>query len=301
MDSFGIQAVVNTINICFKELGMNIDECNGDKLFTKIVSLENELDRLRSEEKRLSNLLDKSEETKAENQDLISVLNRRLEELCYFLNSLLKQKAVLGFLGSEQASRVKKAVDVSLNLSHTLSANLTLVGDESLKQLSNITDLLNLSDWESASFTDFMAPKDEKDVVFSIEPDDLTLTYNYRWQASAGTRGDLTKELDKKTSTESVPGDNEEFVDAVTELGTSIHAYKQCEAARIRPTEAQSESESWSEPDRAVSQARIGLSDESIKRPSPASKRGKTHLSNIYNNNIYPTTEILCKKNNQAL
>lgn len=257
---------------------MNIDECNGDKLFTKILSLENELGRLTSEEKRLTSLLDKSEETKAENQELISVLNRRLEELCYFLNSLLKQKAVLGFLGSEQASRVRKAVDVSLNLSHTLSANLTLLGDESLKQLSNITDLLNLSDWENASVADFVASKDDKDVVFSIVPDDVTLTYNYRWQAA---RADLTRQPDKKTSAESVPGDNEEFVDAVTELGAPIHAGGG--AARIRPAEAQSESESWSEPDRAVSQARIGLSDESIKRPSPSSKRGKhtLHLSNF--------------------
>lgn len=115
-----------------------------------------------------------------------------------------------------------------------------------------------------------MTSKDEKEVVFSIMPDDVTLTYNYRWQALAGSQADLTKQLDKKTSGESVPGDNEEFVDAVTELG-----YKQCEAVRITPTEAQSESESWSEPDRAVSQARIGLSDESMKRPSPAGKRGK--------------------------
>lgn len=166
------------------ELGTNVSEEPANLLG----ELEKELNHLRGEEKRLKSLLETSDKVKIENQELIAILSNRLEELCYFLNSLLKQKVVLGFLGCEQAKRLRKAVDVSLNLSQTLSANITLGADQSLLQLSDISALLNVSN-QDALFSE------EKNVEFSIVPSDVTLTYNYRWQSSSADATNKVSEV----------------------------------------------------------------------------------------------------------
>ncbi|KAF2896986.1 hypothetical protein ILUMI_09193 [Ignelater luminosus] len=252
----------------------------------------------------------------------------RLDELCCFLRSLLKQKSVLGFLGMEQASKLQEVVDKSLDLSRTLSATMSLNPDQSLLQLSNITNLLNSTRNDSFNLSEFFTHDEENNAVLSIIPSDITLTYQSHLHKSLNCTNEQAEvikvlreqvqdlkreiqlrdvELEKRLISEQgeKPLENdEEFVDALVDLqpnsspqiNSPSNVYRSLveEATRLNATsstavaekstlnttsttlknlniENNSESESWSEPDRTVSMARIGLQDESLKRPSTSS------------------------------
>lgn len=146
--------------------------------------------------------------------DVCSVLTNRLEELAGFLNSLLKHKDVLGVLAADRRHAMRRAVDRSLDLSKSLNMTLSITGvslaDQSLAQLSKLSEMLY------------------------NEPDECNHTYN-------------------------------SHEDLQTAKASKAEARKERRSLPLPQQQAdnQSESEAWSEPDRKVSLARIGLEDTS--------------------------------------
>ncbi|XP_032597146.1 centrosomin isoform X2 [Drosophila grimshawi] len=147
--------------------------------------------------------------------DVCAVLTNRLEELAGFLNSLLKHKDVLGVLAADRRHAMRRAVDRSLDLSKSLNMTLSVTGvsmaDQSLAQLSKLSEILLYTD--------------EHQTFNSLED----------MQALGKER---EKEKDKSKS------------------------FKERRSLPLA-LDNQSESEAWSEPDRKVSLARIGLEDTS--------------------------------------
>ncbi|XP_025829417.1 centrosomin-like [Agrilus planipennis] len=135
-------------------------------------NLNNSLENNKSEElAALKDELEKCEKLRHESQDICSVLSTRLEELCQFLDSLLKQKSVLGFLGNKQKSHLRKIIDQSLDLSRTLSISISLNPNQSLLQLSNLSNLLDLTHETNESINS------PEETSLSILPDEVSLTY----------------------------------------------------------------------------------------------------------------------------
>ncbi|XP_030563565.1 centrosomin isoform X3 [Drosophila novamexicana] len=159
--------------------------------------------------------------------DVCSVLTNRLEELAGFLNSLLKHKDVLGVLAADRRHAMRRAVDRSLDLSKSLNMTLSITGvslaDQSLAQLSKLSEILY------------------------TEADECNHTYNsHEDLQGAKTENKALKSERKERRSLPLPQ---------------------------QQPDNQSESEAWSEPDRKVSLARIGLEDTSN------SMVGEQHLS----------------------
>lgn len=252
-------------------------------------NLEN-IHKLNTDNEFLKMELEKSEKLRQETNQVCSLLNLRLEELAVFLDTLLKQKSVLGFLGIQKERKLRDIISTSLDLSKSFAMSISYNPDQSLTQLSNITALLNGSIFQD--FNSEQSPEDEQTddtrVILSIIPDNVTLTYQNHLQLENNTepkkedvivalRDQIVKlkhelqlrdnELnrlnniyfsDKKSETE------ENKVDFVLGLQDS-KLFKSPKKSQTlinlkQESECQSESESWSEPDRVVSRARIGLS-----------------------------------------
>lgn len=75
------------------------------------------LEKLRTENENVKSELDKSEKLRQELGDICTILGNRLEELAIFLDSLLKQKSVLGFLGSAKNKRLREIINSSIDMS----------------------------------------------------------------------------------------------------------------------------------------------------------------------------------------
>lgn len=166
--------------------------------------------------------------------ELCSVLTLRLEELAGFLDSLLKQKDILGYLAADRRKAMRKAIDKSLDLSRSLNnMSLSLAGfsyNDTLPQISLFLE--NTLD-------------QEEDVA------GLVKTFN---------------------SHEILPRNQAKIIE---DLQAEVTALKdELEKKDVRKErkniplqmDPQSESEAWSEPDRNVSLARIGLVDSFSKK-----------------------------------
>ncbi|XP_037942398.1 centrosomin isoform X2 [Teleopsis dalmanni] len=190
-----------------------------------IIQLRNELRQARNE-------AENADRWRQDCADVCTLLSNRLEELAGFLNSLLNHKDVLGFLAADRHHAMRKAVNRSLDLSKNLNITLSMTGnsagDQSLLQLSNLSGILgDLNEGENMTYNSYKGETEEEAIK------------NLKFENKA-----LKKELEKrrndtKRDRRSLP----------IPLPLSI--------------ENQSESEDWSEPDRKVSLARIGLDDYS--------------------------------------
>ncbi|XP_055857204.1 centrosomin isoform X1 [Episyrphus balteatus] len=184
--------------------------------------------QLKNEVKEAKDEAERSERWRKECADVCSILTARLEELAGFLDSLLKHKDVLGALAADRRRAMRKAVDRSLDLSKSLNnMSLSITGmsmmDQSLAQISNLSEILDFS----------VVNKENK-------------TFNSHEELHGQTIETLQAELKA--------------------LKKELDRTKYNESKRDRrslPTafENQSESEAWSEPDRKVSLARIGLEE----------------------------------------
>ncbi|XP_033156791.1 centrosomin isoform X5 [Drosophila mauritiana] len=175
--------------------------------------------------------------------DVCSVLTNRLEELAGFLNSLLKHKDVLGVLAADRRNAMRKAVDRSLDLSKSLNMTLnitaTSLADQSLAQLCNLSEILYTEG--DASHKTFNS-HEELHAATSMAP----TVENLKAENKA-----LKKELEKRRSSE---GQRKE---------------RRSLPLPSQQLDNQSESEAWSEPDRKVSLARIGLDETSNSLAAP--------------------------------
>lgn len=234
---------------------------------------EKEHQNVQSELLEVREELLKCERARKETSEVCQLLNNRLEELTCFLDSLLKQKSVLGFLGSRQNNKLRQVVDQSLDLSRSLSMSFTLNPDQSLVQLSNISNLLNAT---NVSIGEFLAQGEEHTSVLSINPASATLTYQSHLKLTdkkvSSNCHDMEQEAIIQVLREQVENLKKEIEVRDVELGKTSLA-NPADSARKKllfksADNNQSESESWSEPDRSVSIARIGLMEESLKPQS---------------------------------
>ncbi|XP_041675696.1 centrosomin isoform X5 [Drosophila eugracilis] len=185
-----------------------------------------------------------SDKWRQECVDVCGVLTNRLEELAGFLNSLLKHKDVLGVLAADRRHAMRKAVDRSLDLSKSLNMTLNMTGaslaDQSLAQLCNLSEILYTeADVSNKTFNSH----EEIHAASSMAP----TVENLKAENKA-----LKKELEKRRNSEG----------------------QQRKERRSLPLPSQqldnqSESEAWSEPDRKVSLARIGLDETSNSLAAP--------------------------------
>ena len=208
--------------------------------------------------KEAQNDLDESETALRQSTMFCGILLERLEELARFLNSLLQKKDFIGQLGYELRKAITKAVDRSLNLSRNV-VNVNQLSMES----SHLSDcsMIDLVDSLNSSTI-----ADDKSMIDSLRVENLK----------------LKSELDNfKMFKASNPGSS---------LNSSSRTHKIQKSARKSISslllKQQSESEEWSEPDRDVSQKRIGLkTDEpiTIKRTSMTSDEDDDDLDNFGN------------------
>lgn len=166
--------------------------------------------------------------------ELCSVLTLRLEELAGFLDSLLKHKDILGYLAADRRKAMRKAIDKSLDLSRSFN-NMSL----SLAGLS-----YNDTIPQNSLFLENTLDQEE-------EVAGLVKTFN---------------------SHERLPKNQAKIIE---DLKAEVTALKdELEKKDVRKErksiplqmDPQSESEAWSEPDRNVSLARIGLVDSFSKK-----------------------------------
>ncbi|XP_023037543.1 centrosomin isoform X2 [Drosophila willistoni] len=179
--------------------------------------------------------------------DVCGVLTNRLEELAGFLNSLLKHKDVLGVLAADRRHAIRKAVDRSLDLSKSLNMTLSITGvslaDQSLSQLCNLSEFL---DTEGANVSNRTFNSHEEIHAASSNPNTIE---NLKAENKA-----LKRELEKEKRRSTNDG-------GVRKERRSLPLPPQISI------DNQSESEAWSEPDRKVSLARIGLEEHSAREP----------------------------------
>ncbi|XP_034479679.1 centrosomin isoform X2 [Drosophila innubila] len=168
--------------------------------------------------------------------DVCSVLTNRLEELAGFLNSLLKHKDVLGVLAADRRHAMRRAIDRSLDLSKSLNMTLSITGvslaDQSLAQLSKLSEIL-----------------------YTEQDAECNNTYNSHEEIHAAANANAATAASR---TSLVKMENKA-------LKSDGQLRKERRSLPLPQTQLdnQSESEAWSEPDRKVSLARIGLEDTS--------------------------------------
>ncbi|KAM8712180.1 hypothetical protein ACLKA7_012666 [Drosophila subpalustris] len=166
--------------------------------------------------------------------DVCGVLTNRLEELAGFLNSLLKHKDVLGVLAADRRHAMRRAIDRSLDLSKSLNMTLSITGvslaDQSLAQLSKLSEIL-----------------------YTEQDAECNNTYNSHEEIHAAANAAAAP------GTSMVKMENK----ALKSDGQVRKERRSLPLPQQQQLDNQSESEAWSEPDRKVSLARIGLEDTS--------------------------------------
>ncbi|KAL7736464.1 hypothetical protein ACLKA6_019665 [Drosophila palustris] len=167
--------------------------------------------------------------------DVCGVLTNRLEELAGFLNSLLKHKDVLGVLAADRRHAMRRAIDRSLDLSKSLNMTLSITGvslaDQSLAQLSKLSEIL-----------------------YTEQDAECNNTYNSHEEIHAAANAAAAA-----AGTSMVKMENK----ALKSDGQVRKERRSLPLPQQQQLDNQSESEAWSEPDRKVSLARIGLEDTS--------------------------------------
>ncbi|XP_044266519.1 centrosomin-like isoform X2 [Tribolium madens] len=229
------------------ELGIEIDIQNGG------ICVEN----------HLQTELEKSEKLRLEANEVCAVLSRRLEELAIFLDSLLKQKSVLGFLGNKENQRIRHIIDQSLDLSRSFTMSMIINPDQSLLQLTNISSFLNETNQTDTSrlsltYKSHLYKNDDGDnaqIIQTLRQQIVNLKYELQLRDV-----ELNKITVCDNFTEISSEKDEQDLDKPN-LNTTSTTLKY-------KSDNQSESEAWSEPDRSVSRARIGLLDGSLKSNS---------------------------------
>ncbi|CAH0557268.1 unnamed protein product [Brassicogethes aeneus] len=238
------------------------------------------LDELKDQNNILSTELEHYKKLYEDTHEASAILSQRLEELAIFLDSLLKNKSVLGFLGNYNKKRVREIVDNSLELSRSFTMSLMVNPEQSLAQLSNITALLNGSILQDLSLNNI-----EDESTLSINPSQITLTYHshlnkpnqvlqervQEQQIITTLREQITNlkyalqlrdhELNRINNIKEFSDKMNVFDEKKSSHKLNSKLKKEFNITMPMQTENQSESESWSEPDINVSKERIGLSN----------------------------------------
>ncbi|CAG9825057.1 unnamed protein product [Phaedon cochleariae] len=250
------------------------------KLQKELLKREEQIEKLGSKISNLQIENERSEKLRAESNEVCLLLNSRLEELALFLDSLLRHKSVLGFLGLHKEKRLRSLVNNSLDISKSFATSMMVSGDQTLAQLSNITALLDGSELGDLSLNQHA--EDDSSTTLSIVPNDVTLTYQSHLHKSTkkdnldnesvilalreqilNLKSELQlrdNELNKLNVITNKTSESETGPKDVSKLFTTPVKCNTTSTTLKYQSECHSESEGWSEPDRVVSRARIGLS-----------------------------------------
>lgn len=189
--------------------------------------------------------LEESEASLRQSTIFCGILLERLEELARFLSSLLQKKDFIGQLGYELRKAITKAVDRSLNLSRNV-INVNQISMES-SHLSECSMIDLVDSLQSSTIAD------EPSLIDSLRSENFKLKSeldNFKMFKSGNPGGSLNSSRTHKSQKTS---------------------RKSISSLLLRQP---SESEEWSEPDRDVSQKRIGLKTDdpiTLKRTSQTS------------------------------
>lgn len=265
-----IQTLQDRLNSCQQERNYFVEQI--DLLKKKLEDTRHSnLVELQTQNKYLQEELEKNEKIRVETNEVCTSLCKRLEELALFLDTLLQQKSVLGFLGWKQNGLIKQFVNQSLELSKTLSLTISQNPNQSLMEISNISALLSTTQNLSTSVAELLEQKDDNAASFALIPSDATLTYqSHLFKSNVELKDDSIIEDQNKiirVLREQIENLKREI--ELRDIELNKMTLSPSKNKKNKTSEAQqSESESWSEPDRTVSLARIGLDDDSLK-PNP--------------------------------
>uniref|UniRef100_A0A182P736 Centrosomin N-terminal motif 1 domain-containing protein n=1 Tax=Anopheles epiroticus TaxID=199890 RepID=A0A182P736_9DIPT len=223
-----------------------------------IKQLNDELTKAREE-------AEKAQKWRKEYADLCAISTHRLEELAGFLDSLLKNKELVGSLSTDSRKAIRNAVDRSLDLSRSLNMSisvtgLSIVGNNSLAQLSCLSGYLDQSIVDHVvadhSVSEDVEEYDKENRQANVKAGHSTFTYSGMNQ---------TKQM-----IESLRAENKALRGELMEQQQQQHQQRtrrrESKERKSVPIEPISDSEAWSEPDRGVSLARIGLEDSTALR-----------------------------------
>uniref|UniRef100_A0A182NFG9 Centrosomin N-terminal motif 1 domain-containing protein n=1 Tax=Anopheles dirus TaxID=7168 RepID=A0A182NFG9_9DIPT len=242
---------------------------NGDHrndLNTIIKQLNDEVTQAREE-------TEKAHRARKEHADLCAISTLRLEELAGFLDSLLRNKELVGTVSMDRRKAIRKAVDWSLDLSRSLNMSISVRefsfgGNKSLAQLSCLSGYLEHSSLGDGTMSvggqrtsedvENNECNKENRVANVARADNVT-------HGGGGAGANQTKQM-----IETLRAENKALRG---ELMQQQHRGKRRESKERKsvPIEPISDSEAWSEPDRGVSLARIGLEDSSALRQKHSS------------------------------
>ncbi|XP_058061488.1 centrosomin isoform X2 [Anopheles bellator] len=196
---------------------------------------------------------EKAQKWRKECADLCAVSTLRLEELAGFLDSLLKNKELVSSLSTDRRKAIRKAVDRSLDLSRSLNMSISVTGfslpGNSLAQLTCLSGYLQ----SSLAEAEFVV---EDQDGYDNEKENLVENPILKSQYSNQTRNVIES---LKAENKALRGELLEQQQQLQQR-TKRRESKERKSVTVDPI---SDSEAWSEPDRGVSLARIGLEDRS--------------------------------------
>ncbi|XP_053690716.1 centrosomin [Sabethes cyaneus] len=182
--------------------------------------------------------------------DVCAISTARLEELAGFLDSLLKNKEFCGSLSVDRRKAMRRAVDRSLDLSRSLNMSISVTG-MSLPENS----LVGLS-----CLSGFLADTAADDSSFQFDKESNKENFTLNLHEDSRMAGSAAKEIEcLRAENRKLKGQLE---DRTMNRSKSNHSDSRRKLIPVL-TEPISDSESWSEPDRDVSLARIGLEERS--------------------------------------
>ncbi|XP_053963929.1 centrosomin isoform X3 [Anastrepha ludens] len=206
------------------------------------------IEELRREARTARAEADNAETCRRAYAKVFVALSDRLYELAGFLNSLMKNKEVLSFLSTERRRAMRTAVDCSLDLSTSIRESLT-IGEQSFEGISNLSRLL-MDDEERESCL-------------------VSKTHNSQEQFRGRQSFDVLRSENRALR---------KILDGRRSCGGADYAKDAKERRSLPPflLDNLSESEAWSEPDRQVSMARIGLEEHATTAAAATAKDSAT-------------------------
>lgn len=215
-------------------------QTKNDSLIQKLTSNSNDrneniiIKQLNEEVIQARDEAEKAQRWRKECVDLCAISTARLEELAGFLDSLLRNEEFSGTLSIARRKAIRKAVDRSLDLSRSLNMSISVtrfsLPENSFANLSSLTGFLNGTD---------------RSLI--LEDD-----------ADKENQGSAEKMI------ASLKAENRELRGQLEGRGSAKKGHSEARRKLIPlMTEPVSDSEAWSEPDRDVSLARIGLEERS--------------------------------------
>lgn len=219
--------------------------------------------------------------------DVCSALTVRLRELAEFLDTLLRNKDVLGVLANDRRKAMRRAVDSSLNLSNSLhNMSVTAGCDGRVSMLLNDTAVLGQIQAQLA-----VAAANAAGTASGDHEQSMQLMEENKENAAPKSEAQHQQQLIDSLRTEvrilkaelersfgcsrTAANESPVAIAAASSASTPNNSAKRNSKASTAAVniklERHSESDAcWSEPDRQVSQARIGLDDTAttaLRRP----------------------------------